>query len=65
MTSQVKISAHCSDDKEVVVTIAGIIDHATGDAGIIEEFKLQSGETAERAIYDSRSISCAEVVKQQ
>jgi len=65
MTSQVKVSAHCSDDKEVVVTVAGIIDHATGAAGIIEEFTLQNGESAERSIYDSRSVSFVEVLKQK
>lgn len=63
MTSQVKISAHCSDDKEVLVTVAGIINHSTGETGIIEEFTLQNGESAERAIYDSRSVTSAERIK--
>lgn len=63
MTSQVKISAHCSDEKEVIVTIAGIVDNATGESGIIEEFTLQNGESAERSIYDSRSVTAVEVLK--
>ena len=63
MTSNVKVSAHCSDDKEVRVTVTGITNHATGEVGVIEEFTLQNGESAERAIFDSREIQATEVLK--
>jgi hypothetical protein len=63
MTSSVKVSAHCTAEKEVRVTVTGIIDHATGETGVIESFSLQDGESAERYVYDSRQISTEEVVK--
>lgn len=63
MTSIVKVSAHCSDDKEVRVTITGVTDHGTGAVGVIEEFTMQNGESADRAIYDSRVINVVEVLK--
>ena len=63
MTSNVKVSAHCSPDKEVRVTVTGITDHATGEVGVIETFTLQDGETAERAIYDSHEVKAVEVLK--
>lgn len=64
MTSQVKVSAHCSDNKEVRVTVTGVINHETGEIGVIEQFTLQNGETAERCIYDSRHVQAVEVLKE-
>ena len=64
MTSQVKVSAHCTEDKEVRVTVTGVINHETGEVGVIEQFTLQDGETAERAIYDSRYVQAVEVFKE-
>ena len=64
MTSQVKVSAHCSDNKEVRVTVTGVVNHETGEVGVIEQFTLQNGETAERFIYDSRYVQAVEVLKE-
>lgn len=58
MTSQVKVSAHCADNKEVVVRVFNV---AT-DQGI-EEFTLQNGESREVLIYDDRAVATHERVK--
>lgn len=56
MTSVVKIQAHCSDEKQVQVTVT------EGDK-VIEQFVLQNGETAERYCYDARQVTAVEVLK--
>ena len=56
MTTTVKIYAHLSSDKEVRVQV-------TDNGSTVEEFTLQDGEVAERAVYDGREISVREVVK--
>lgn len=58
MTSTVKITAHCSKDKEVQVKV-------TDKGNTVEEFAVQDGESAERHIYDDREVSAKEVVKPQ
>lgn len=55
MTTTVKIDAHCSDDKEVHVSISD----ARGDEALI----LQNGESGEVYAYDDRVISVKEVEK--
>lgn len=55
MTTTVKVSAHCSDDKEVQVAIA---DSVSGN--VRENFILQNGETADRVVYDDLVISVLE-----
>ena len=55
MTTQVKVSAHCSSDKEVHIAIED------GDTG--ENVIIQDGETWERALYDRLSITVREIMK--
>lgn len=55
MTTTIKVSAHCSDDKEVQVSIT---DSVSGNAK--ENFVLQNGETADRVVYDDLVISVLE-----
>lgn len=55
MTTTVKVSAHCSDDKEVQI---GISDRVSGV--VKEEFILQNGQTADRVVYDDLVISVLE-----
>jgi len=52
MTTSIRVNAHCTDTKEVVVLLNGA-PHAV----------LQDGQTAEFLVYDSREISVKEVVK--
>jgi len=56
MTTTVKIEAHLSSDKEVLVDI-------TDDGNPAETFALQDGESAERYVYDGREITVKEVEK--
>jgi hypothetical protein len=58
MTSIVKISARCADNKEVVVTV---IDFVTDAA--IETNVLQNGEEGQWLIYDNRQIITHERLK--
>lgn len=55
MTTTIKVSAHCSDDKEVQVSIT---DSVNGN--VKENFVLQNGETADRVVYDDLVISVLE-----
>ncbi len=55
MTTTVKVSAHCSDDKEVQVAIS---DRVSGN--VRENLILQNGETADRVVYDDLVISVLE-----
>lgn len=58
MTSRVVISAHCTDDKEVV-----IIETDNVDPSINKRTLIQNGETYETAIYDQRVVTTQEVLK--
>lgn len=58
MTTTVKVSAHCSGEKEVVVEI---FDNASGQQ--VESFKLQDGESADRVVFDGRELTVKEVLK--
>lgn len=57
MTSQVKITAHCSDDKMVAVVR---INTATNEETITE---LQNGDSMEFSIYDDWGVVTQEVLK--
>lgn len=57
MTTTVKISAHCASNVEVKVTV-------TDGENQIEQFTLQDKETAERYVYDKRSITVTETNKE-
>jgi len=59
MTSQVKVDAHCADNKEVVVKVFNV---ATDKA--IEEFTLQNGESRQVLIYDDRAVASYERLKE-
>jgi len=63
MTSAVKVQAHCSDDKEVVVRMYNVATQETR-----EEFVLQNGEHRDVHIYDDLGVltyerrkDCAEI----
>ena len=57
MTTTVKVEAHCSSDKEVLINVESDV---TG-----EEIRIQDGETWSGSVYDSRSIIVKEVAKDQ
>lgn len=56
MTTTVKIEAHCTNDKEVIVVLQD------GDKEI-EVFSLQDGEKADRVVFDNRYIVVREQMK--
>ncbi len=56
MTSSVKITAHCASTKEVQITVT---TDATG-----EVYKLQDGQSVEFYVYDDRTVTVREVVKE-
>lgn len=58
MTTAVRITAHCSKDKEVLVHV--IVD---GAISTNESVVLQDGEVIELYAYDNRSITVAERAK--
>ena len=58
MTSIVKTHAHCASNKEVVV----VVTKAGGD--ILDQFVLQDGEVKEVLIYDDRTVSSFERLKE-
>lgn len=60
MTSQVKVSAHCTSNKEVVGKVFNV---TTGE--MIEEFTLQDGESREVLIYDDRAVTSFERLKEE
>lgn len=55
MTTSIKVSAHCSADKEVQISIS---DQASGN--VRENIILQDGETADRVVYDDLVICVLE-----
>lgn len=59
MTSQVKVSAHCASNKEVVVRVFNVHTQE-----LIEEFTLQDGESREVVVYDDRGVLTHERVKE-
>jgi uncharacterized protein YkuJ len=56
MTTTVKISAHTSIEKEVLVIIRE-------NGNKVHEFTLQNGENKEAYVFDNREISVIEVRK--
>jgi uncharacterized protein (DUF433 family) len=56
MTTTVTIDAHLMTTKEVVIKL-------TDNGETIEEFVLQDGESANRAVFDGREISVKEILK--
>lgn len=58
MTTTVSVEAHCSMNKEVLISI---MDTQAGSQ--VEQFTLQDGEKAERYAYDGRIISVSERLK--
>lgn len=56
MTTIVRVEAHCSSDKEVVVT--------TGTDSVSQSIILDSGETHLGYVYDSWTISVKEREKE-
>jgi hypothetical protein len=58
MTTTVTIEAHCTPDIEVHV----IVNMHAGYSGE-EHLVLQNGDTAERCVYDTRSITIYELAK--
>jgi spore coat protein U-like protein len=57
MTSTVKITAHCADTKEVQITLDN--GNNTG-----ETFVLRDTETKELYVYDARSITVCERLRE-
>lgn len=57
MTSIVKVAAHCADNKEVQVLV-------TVNDEVKESFVLQNGESREVLIYDERTVTTFEQVKE-
>lgn len=59
MTSTVKVTAHCGDKREVKITL---IDFG----GEVREtiVKLQDGQSYECVVYDTRSVSIEEPLKE-
>lgn len=56
MTSTVKVAAHCTQDKEVVITIKTLNSPD-------EEIILEAGDTREVVVFPERSVSVTERVK--
>jgi hypothetical protein len=57
MTSSVKVSAHCGDNKKVQINV---VEHD----GVENTIYLENGETTEISVYDEKSVSVKEVVKE-
>lgn len=55
MTTSIKVSAHCSDDKEVQIVIS---DAVSGN--VRENLIIQNGEVADRVVYDDLLVSVSE-----
>lgn len=58
MTTTIKISAHCSEEKEVVVEI---IDKTTGKQ--VELIRMNDGDVADRVVYEGRELTVKEILK--
>lgn len=59
MTSVVRVTAHCTPEKEVVVRV---VDVTSGD--IKSEQTLQDKETVEKHIYDNQGVVSFERLKE-
>jgi hypothetical protein len=59
MTSQVKVSAHCAANKEVVARVVNVVTNEQ-----LEEVVLQDGESRDLLIYDDRAVITHERVKE-
>jgi hypothetical protein len=57
MTSSAKFSAHCSNEKELVVVVG------SATAGTLEKYVLNNGETKEVYLYDDYAVLSYEQVK--
>jgi hypothetical protein len=53
MTTTVKVSAHCADDKQVRVTVSG-------DNNVEPPQFIQNGEEAQVVVYDDRVVRIRE-----
>jgi len=60
MTSTVTVTAHCAEDKEVVINVAEQSE-TSGSNGV---YILQDGETWEDVVYDNREITVKERVQE-
>ncbi len=58
MTTTIKISAHCSEDKEVVIEI---VDKVSGKQ--VELLRMNDGDVADRVVFDGRELTVKEVLK--
>lgn len=58
MTTSVKISAHCDSNKEVHIYVSG---DPCGNNGIKV---IQDGESHDLVVYDGKSVTVKEVVKE-
>lgn len=56
MTTSVKVSAYCSDTKQVNIAV-------TENGSVIETKVLQDGESTDLAVYDNRTVTVLEVLK--
>lgn len=59
MTSIVKVTAHCTPDKEVVIKIVNDVSLATNLR------TLQNGESTELSVYDDWRVEVMERVKEK
>ena len=58
MTTTVTIKAHCTQDKQVRVSIADV-----SNGNVKEVFILQDGEQGDRVVYDNLQLSVSEELK--
>lgn len=58
MTTSIRIQAHCSPDKEVIVEI---VDKGTDKQ--VELIRLNDGDVADRCVFDDRELTVKEVLK--
>lgn len=56
MTTTVKVSAHCADDKEVQISYS--------DENGLQQQTIQDGEEFEMVVYDDKTCTVQEVAKQ-
>jgi hypothetical protein len=61
MTTTIKISAHCSKEKEVIVEIVDLFRNP-GDQQV-ELIRMNDGDVADRVVFDGRILTVKEVFK--
>lgn len=59
MTSVVNVTAHCTNDKELVVRL---VNHVTGD--IINEQILRDGQSTSKVTFDQQAVLTFERLKE-